>query len=315
MDRNQEMEEVVPNDSDPLLGRENKEVESSSVELSAPLPATVTPQEIEDEETDGSSAACCRICLEAESEIGDELISPCMCKGTQQFVHRSCLDHWRSVKEGFAFSHCTTCKAQFHLRVETWEDNSWRKMKFRIFVARDVLLVFLAVQLTIAIIGAIAYFLDRDGSFRNSFSDGWDRFLSKHPIPFYYCIGVVVFFVLLGFFGLIVHCSSFNDHQDPCLAGCRNCCYGWGILDCLPASLEACFALVLVFIVVFAILGIAYGFLAATMAVQRIWQRHYHILTKRELTKEYVVEDLHGNYTPPKLEPEHEERLKMLKLL
>ncbi|CAO2175576.1 unnamed protein product [Urochloa humidicola] len=315
MDRNQELEEVVPNDSDPLLGRENKEAESSSVELSAPQPATVTPQEIEDEETDGSSAACCRICLEAESEIGDELISPCMCKGTQQFVHRSCLDHWRSVKEGFAFSHCTTCKAQFHLRVETWEDNSWRKMKFRIFVARDVLLVFLAVQLTIAIIGAIAYFLDRDGSFRNSFSDGWDRFLSKHPIPFYYCIGVVVFFVLLGFFGLIVHCSSFNDHQNPCLAGCRNCCYGWGILDCLPASLEACFALVLVFIVVFAILGIAYGFLAATMAVQRIWQRHYHILTKRELTKEYVVEDLHGSYTPPKLEPEHEERLRMLKLL
>ncbi|RLM61148.1 putative E3 ubiquitin ligase SUD1 [Panicum miliaceum] len=323
MDRNQELAEVFPNDSDPLLGREDKETESSSVALSAPQPATVTPLEIEDEETDGSSAACCRICLEAESEIGDELISPCMCKGTQQFVHRSCLDHWRSVKEGFAFSHCTTCKAQFHLRVETWEDNSWRKMKFRIFVARDVLLVFLALQLTIAIIGAIAYFLDRDGSFRNSFSDGWDRFLSKHPIPFYYCIGVVVFFVLLGFFGLIVHCSSFNDHQDPCLAGCRNCCYGWGILDCLPASLEACFALVLVFIVVFAILGIAYGFLAATMAVQRIWQRHYHILTKRELTKarnfpqisEYVVEDLHGNYTAPKLDPEHEERLKMLKLL
>ncbi|KAK3123321.1 hypothetical protein QOZ80_8AG0628590 [Eleusine coracana subsp. coracana] len=314
MDRNQELEEVTLNDSDPLLGRENQEAERSA-QLLPPRPATVTPLEIEDEEADGSSAACCRICLEAESEIGDELISPCMCKGTQQFVHRSCLDHWRSVKEGFAFSHCTTCKAQFHLRVETWEDNSWRKMKFRLFVARDVFLVFLAVQLTIAIIGAIAYFLDRDGSFRNSFSDGWDRFLSKHPIPFYYCIGVVVFFVLLGFFGLIVHCSSFNDNQDPCLAGCRNCCYGWGILDCLPASLEACFALVLVFIVVFAILGIAYGFLAATMAVQRIWQRHYHILTKRELTKEYVVEDLHGNYTAPKLEPEDEERLKMLKLL
>ncbi|KAF7095778.1 hypothetical protein CFC21_097866 [Triticum aestivum] len=228
---------------------------------------------------------------------------------------------WRSVVgfvnylEGFAFSHCTTCKAQFHLRVETLEDNSWRKIKFRLFVARDVILGFLAVQITIAIISAIAYFLDRDGSFRNSFSDGWDRILSKHPIPFYYCIGVVVFFVLLGFFGLIVHCSSLNDNQDPCLVGCRNCCYGWGILDCLPASLEACFALVVLFIVVFAILGIAYGFLAATMAVQRIWQRHYHILTKRELTKEYVVEDLHGSYSAPKLEPEHEERLKILKLL
>ncbi|KAG1367569.1 hypothetical protein COCNU_14G000370 [Cocos nucifera] len=96
--------------------------------------------------------------------------------------------------------------------------------------------------------------------------------------------GVLVFFVLLGFFGLILHCASFNDN-DPCMAGCRNCCYGWGILDCFPASVEACFALVVIFVIVFAILGIAYGFLAATMAIQRIWQRHYHILAKRELTK------------------------------
>lgn len=70
MDRNNELEEVVPNDSDPLIGRENRESESS-VELSPPQPATVNLLEIEDEETDGSSAACCRICLEAESEIGD----------------------------------------------------------------------------------------------------------------------------------------------------------------------------------------------------------------------------------------------------
>lgn len=50
------------------------------------------------------------------------------------------------LQEGFAFSHCTTCKAQFHLRVELFADNSWRKIKFRLFVARDVFLVFLAVQ-------------------------------------------------------------------------------------------------------------------------------------------------------------------------
>ncbi|KAF8396406.1 hypothetical protein HHK36_018025 [Tetracentron sinense] len=132
--------------------------------------------------------------------IGEELISPCMCKGTQQFVHRSCLDHWRLVKadilplwtssdEGFSFSHCTTCKAQFHLRVELLEDHSWRKIKFRIFVARDVVLVFLAVQIAIAVMGGFAYFMDKNGDFRNSFSDDWDRILSKHPISFYYCIG------------------------------------------------------------------------------------------------------------------------------
>ncbi|KAJ6698845.1 RING/FYVE/PHD ZINC FINGER SUPERFAMILY PROTEIN [Salix purpurea] len=300
-------------DSDPLLPNQADCEPSSSQEISI----------LNDDDIENVSVPCCRICLETDCESGDELISPCMCKGTQQFVHRSCLDHWRSVKEGFAFSHCTTCKAQFHLRVSLFEDNSWRKMKFRIFVTRDVVIVFLAVQtialdimllFVIAAMGGFAYLMDKDGTFRNSFSDGWDRILSKHPIPFYYCIGVLAFFVLLGIFGLILHCSSFNGN-DPRMDGCQNCCYGWGILDCFPASMEACFALVVVFVIIFAILGIAYGFLAATMAVQKIWQRHYHILTKRELTKEYIVEDLHGSYTPAKLGSEHEECLKILKLL
>ncbi|KAA8535041.1 hypothetical protein F0562_030044 [Nyssa sinensis] len=274
--------EQNPGDSDPLL--DDHHADSS--------PSSASSSEIKDEDVEAGPVACCRICLECDGEEDyDELISPCMCKGTQQFVHRSCLDHWRSVKEGFAFSHCTTCKAQFHLRVAEFEDNSWRKIKFRLFVARDVFLVFLAVQTVIAAIGGFAYLMDKDGAFRNSFNDSWDRILSKHPIPFYYCIGVLAFFVLLGFFGLILHCSALNS-SDPHMAGCQNCCYGWGILDCFPASMEACFALVIVFVVIFTILGIAYGFLAATMGIQRIWQRHYHILTKRELAKEYIVEDL-----------------------
>uniref|UniRef100_A0A0E0CF07 RING-CH-type domain-containing protein n=1 Tax=Oryza meridionalis TaxID=40149 RepID=A0A0E0CF07_9ORYZ len=37
----------------------------------------------------------CRICLDNE---GDDLIAPCHCKGTQKYVHRSCLDNWRSTK-------------------------------------------------------------------------------------------------------------------------------------------------------------------------------------------------------------------------
>ncbi|KAJ8750437.1 hypothetical protein K2173_015576 [Erythroxylum novogranatense] len=300
---------VAPSDSDPLLPNQPhlESPPSSSSSSSSPEIKVV-------EDVESGSVPTCRICLESDCEEEDELISPCMCKGTQQFVHRSCLDHWRSVKEGFAFSHCTTCKAQFHFQVSLFEDNSWRKFKFRLFVTRDVVVVFLAVQTVIAAMGGFAYLMDKDGAFRNSFNDGWDRVLSKHPVPFYYCIGVLSFFVLLGFFGLILHCSSLNSN-DPRMAGCQNCCYGWGILDCFPASMEACFALVVVFVVIFAILGIAYGFLAATMAIQKIWQKHYHILTKRELTKEYVVEDLHGCYTPPKLDPENEERLKMLKLL
>lgn len=135
-------------DSAPLLGN-SPSSSSASPSASGVAGSSDEINAEEDLESGASSAPCCRICLENDSDLlGDELISPCMCKGTQQFVHRSCLDHWRSVKEGFAFSHCTTCKAQFHLRVEPFEDNnSWRrKVKFRLFVARDVLLVFFAVQ-------------------------------------------------------------------------------------------------------------------------------------------------------------------------
>ncbi|KAF3610264.1 hypothetical protein DY000_02044960 [Brassica cretica] len=68
----------------------------------------------EDLESGSASSPCCRICL--ENDRGDELISPCMCKGTQKLVHRSCLDHWRSLNDGgFAFSNCTTCNGQLHL--------------------------------------------------------------------------------------------------------------------------------------------------------------------------------------------------------
>lgn len=77
--------EPNPTDTDPLLQHHTS---STSDEI------------IKEDEADleASSVPCCRICLESDAEPGDDLIAPCMCKGTQQFVHRSCLDHWRSVK-------------------------------------------------------------------------------------------------------------------------------------------------------------------------------------------------------------------------
>ncbi|CAI9780362.1 unnamed protein product [Fraxinus pennsylvanica] len=289
----------TPRGSDPLLKVNARSSGSSRREIK------------NEPDVETGSLPCCRICFECDGD--DELISPCKCKGTQQFVHRSCLDHWRSVKEGFSFSHCTTCKAQFHLRVADLEDNSWRILKFRLFVARDIFLVFVAVQTVIAAMGGFIFLMDKEGTLRNSLNDSWDHILSKRPIPFYYCTGVLAFLALVGVFGLILHCAlNINDQR---FVGCQNCVYGWGLLDCFPVSVESCFVLVVIFVVVFAILGIAYGFLATTMAIQRIWQRHYNILTKRELTQEYIVEDLCGYYSPPKLDPGHEFRLKTLKLL
>ncbi|XP_076946883.1 uncharacterized protein LOC143618651 [Bidens hawaiensis] len=265
------------------------------------------------DDVEAGGMVTCRICLEGAGDAGYELISPCLCKGTQQFVHRSCLDHWRSVKEGFAFSHCTTCKAQYHLRVIKLSAHSWPKIKYRLFVARDVILVFLAMQMLVGLLGGIAYLVDKDTHFRISLAEKWNLIISTDPLPFFYCVGVFVFFLLVGFFGMAVHCMSCNN--DPRVAGCQNCFLGWVMMDCCPATMDVCIVIVIGGVILFAFLGIAYGFLVATMAMQRIFQSHYHILTKKELTQEYIVEDLHGCYTRPELAQEDVDRLTLYKLL
>ncbi|KAL7089894.1 hypothetical protein ACP275_12G005300 [Erythranthe tilingii] len=101
-----------------------------------------------------------RFSAEFASNDGRDFIAPCKCKGTSKYVHRECLDHWRAIKEGFAFAHCTTCKAPYYLRVHVIADRKWRTMKFRFFVTRDILFIFFAVQLVIAVLAYSMYLID-----------------------------------------------------------------------------------------------------------------------------------------------------------
>ncbi|RZC64660.1 hypothetical protein C5167_008351 [Papaver somniferum] len=96
-----------------------------------------------------------------------------------------------------------------------------------------------------------------------------------------------------------------------------------GDCACLPVAGEGASLFIIgavITLVLFVFFGLIYSILVATIAGQRIWQRHYHILAKMMLTKEYVVEDVDGlatdsNWSPPPLPPEHVEQLKALGLL
>ncbi|CAL4971578.1 unnamed protein product [Urochloa decumbens] len=187
----------------------------------------------------------CRICLDNE---GDDMIAPCRCKGTQKYVHRSCLDNWRSTKEGFAFSHCTECRAAFLLRANVPPDRWWLRLKFQLLVVRDHTLIFFIVQLVVAFLGMVVYRFYGD-ELREMF--GYE----EHPYAFY---------------------------------------------------AMAILAIVLV--------GLLYGFFIAIICGQRITERHYHVLAKQELTKEYIVEDLEGADQVPDLDPSHITELKVLGL-
>ncbi|XP_058774050.1 uncharacterized protein LOC131648286 [Vicia villosa] len=187
----------------------------------------------------------CRICLDFE---GEDLIAPCHCKGTQKYVHRSCLDNWRSTKEGFAFSHCTECRAVFILRANVPKDRWWLRLKFQFLVARDHAFIFITVQLVVAFLGVLIYKFYGD-ELREMF--GYE----EHPYGFY---------------------------------------------------TMAVLAIILV--------GLLYGFFIAIICGQRINERHYHVLAKQELTKEYVVEDREHVKNVPELDPSHVTELRMLGL-
>ncbi|CAA7048379.1 unnamed protein product [Microthlaspi erraticum] len=96
----------------------------------------------------GGDQPQCRICLDVG---GEDLIGPCNCKGTQKYVHRSCLDNWRSTKEGFAFSHCTECRAVFKLRANVPPDRWWLRLRFQLLVARDHAFIFITVQMVLSL--------------------------------------------------------------------------------------------------------------------------------------------------------------------
>ncbi|KAH1105370.1 hypothetical protein AAZX31_13G353500 [Glycine max] len=201
----------------------------------------------------------CRICLDIG---GEDLIAPCHCKGTQKYVHRSCLDNWRSTKEGFAFSHCTECRAVFILRANVPPDRWWLRLKFQFLVARDHAFIFIIVQLVVAFLGVLVYKFYGD-ELREMF--GYE----EHPYGFYTMAGI----------------------------------YPW-----LPRKkIHGQFlAIVLV--------GLLYGFFIAIICGQRINERHYHVLAKQELTKEYVVEDREHVKNVPELDPSHVTELRMLGL-
>ncbi|KAJ0464443.1 putative transcription factor C2H2 family [Helianthus annuus] len=275
----------------------------------------IEPNKIDLEAGPGEEIQC-RICLETD---GRDFIAPCKCRGTSKYVHRECLDHWRSVKEGFAFAHCTTCKAPYHLRVHVLADRKWRTMKFRFFVTRDILFIFLSVQLVISSLAYLVYLVDGYQKFWLRIAWGFDSEAS-----FYYLCGALLFFALLGLSGCFITCYDRrvrNDLAQPCRELCLCCCQPGVCADChLPGTLCVWTDCTTCFESCASATGIFYSVLVATMVGQRIWQRHYHILAKRMLTKEYVVEDVDGETTgsewaPPPLPPEHIQQLKTLGLL
>ena len=184
----------------------------------------------------------CRICL--EDDVRANVIAPCKCNGGSKWVHRPCLDQWRTMNEDRAFARCTECLENYTLVNRAHDSDSpaettARKRMYCLHVTRDFSAMFLLSQGVIAIFSLITYSCDSEhGTLMHEFG------MTSHPKVFYYLCGIVFVSATIGMIGLVgLICGGSSGHapnswecfylsqtsQDCCAADCCagcECCEG-----------------------------------------------------------------------------------------
>lgn len=219
---------------------------------------------------------CCRICLESTNSSEPfspaRLITPCQCRGTSAWVHRGCLDRWRATQEDRAFSQCTECLFGYEYvqRADDDETKGWlfddgpltakkrRKLKFQMYVTRDFLFVFVALQLCVCFLAGCIRKIDcgkwkrclgydLEQTFNMTHWGDYDNYLDSaaeccpdgiivndlppfnmmknHTQSAYYLAGLILFFAIVGLVGCCNKrvCPKCCDETDcNCCNGCNN---------------------------------------------------------------------------------------------
>ncbi len=66
---------------------------------------------------DAQDERACRVCFESHDADEDRLFRPCLCDGTQAYIHESCLAAWReSASNPSSYYECPTCRYRYQLR-------------------------------------------------------------------------------------------------------------------------------------------------------------------------------------------------------
>jgi hypothetical protein len=77
-------------------------------------------------ETGSEDYHMCRICLDDDNL--DNLIYPCKCKGSSKYVHKNCLNEWRTTSENQDnFKRCELCHHEYEITQNILVENTCKK--------------------------------------------------------------------------------------------------------------------------------------------------------------------------------------------
>tara|TARA_A100001015_G_scaffold304030_1_gene394608 strand:- start:2044 stop:2835 length:792 start_codon:yes stop_codon:yes gene_type:complete len=94
----------------------------------------------------------CRICLESENP--EELISPCLCSGTQKYVHKYCLNTWRyQDTQSDNFIRCNECRTEFKIKKREYTKTALLFKKIFVFLKKKYLILSILIITLNSLIG------------------------------------------------------------------------------------------------------------------------------------------------------------------
>jgi RING-variant domain len=202
----------------------------------------------------------CKYCLEEDSR--NNLITPCNCSGTQAFVHRTCLDLWRSNDRNQPkFNKCLVCNTEYEYIV--CNDN-WNiyKIKIILWTCVDIIIILSLSFMIIFALGVLSWL----SGFCASMAYRWNTNIIFTSI----LVGAIEFFVLIAWTMLLIITSGRDN--IPVYFCITN--------DDWTAS---------VVVVIFALSGMIIGISAFLMAINhRIEQR----IEKYKQDLRYTVADM-----------------------
>eukprot|EP00697_Spironema_sp_BW2_P000590 gnl/Spiro4/10805_TR5753_c0_g1_i1.p1 gnl/Spiro4/10805_TR5753_c0_g1~~gnl/Spiro4/10805_TR5753_c0_g1_i1.p1 ORF type:complete len:311 (-),score=32.51 gnl/Spiro4/10805_TR5753_c0_g1_i1:122-1054(-) len=270
----------------------------------------------------------CRFCHETDGAM----IAPCMCSGSIRWVHRECLDEWRSVSQNpLSFSTCDTC--HFTYVYDKQYDESCDVAPYAtccMRVSLDLGIALGALLGVVAILSLLVAAGDSNRDIPHYFNDSQHWGVSNWVIYFFW--GWIIFFFILGLLGiflLMIACccsngttySGYDAHTYPyyrrrpvfiCFDGNMYFATGGGsntscCICCLPncsdcklsgggggGDKDGCTALAVIFFIIVAC-GIIIGLTLAIWFICIVVGKHMSIIYQRQKTGRLVVKDFAAN--------------------
>lgn len=221
----------------------------------------------------------CRICQDETNQ--DDLISPCLCSGSIKWVHRHCLDKWRSLDPtGKRFSQCQMCLHYYEYEEITSETRFERCHQHFLYYGHLILDLCLIIMLFhTAILAGMFIVLLSGSNLPAQISNELGCSIDSAA----YLLGWAFALMGVGLVGLIIALPDMPNHRAT-----RGCIFIYCDEQSRADSCVVC-------VIVSAILLIVFGLFIGTVYVVITLRKRCQIRAQQYLlhrqTEEYIVKD------------------------